>query len=178
MQGVLNAIEPLRDLSSRFGKELPSDLLIEASLIGPDWISDYGIGHLTVADPASGAVIGIVPKAPETDVERTLWTASLAFDRWRRVPARTRASALRRWYDLIIERRDALIVLLTAEQGKPFAEAVAEIEYAASFVRWYSEEAEWVYGRIAPSLDGVSRLTVHKVPVGVVAAAHAQATAS
>lgn len=170
MQGILDNVEPRRDAYFQLDKKLPSDLLIEANLIGSEWISDYGTGHLTVVDPASGSVVGIVPSASEADVERALRTASLAFDRWRQVPARTRASALRRWYDLIIERRDALAVLLTAEQGKPLAEAAAEIEYAASFVRWYSEEAERVYGRIAPSLDGVSRLSVHKVPVGVVAA--------
>lgn len=168
MEGSL-AVDEWNPAPQLHGK-VPAGFLIEANLIGPDWIADYGSGHLDVTDPANGNTIGKVPSASASDVERALRTAALAFGRWKKVPARTRSAALRRWYELINEAKQELAQLLTAEQGKPLAEAAAEIEYAASFVRWYSEEAERVYGRTAPSPDGVSRLTVTKVPVGVVAA--------
>lgn len=157
-------------ITDRYRALVADDLLVQANLIGADWVTDFGNGHIDVLDPATAAVIGVVPKVSTADVEHCLEVASDAFQHWSRKPARTRADALRRWYELILARKQDLATILTLEQGKSAAEALAEIDYAASFVRWYCEEAERVYGRIAPSLDGVSRLMVNKVPVGVVAA--------
>lgn len=143
---------------------------VEANLIGSEWVSDYGNGHIEVVNPATGTVVGRVPKARPADVERCIDVAVHAGERWRATPARVRGTALRRWHTLILERKRELAELLTLEQGKPLSEALAEIDYAASFVQWYAEETERIYGRIAPSIDGSSRFTVEKVPVGVVAA--------
>nr|WP_179594813.1 NAD-dependent succinate-semialdehyde dehydrogenase [Cupriavidus plantarum] len=145
-------------------------MFIEANRIGPEWIADYGNGHLEVRNPANGELLGSVPLARAADVERCIAVAARAGERWRATPARARARALRRWHDLIAARKEDLATILTLEQGKPLSEARAEIDYAASFVQWYAEEAERIYGRIAPSIDGTSVFTVEKVPVGVVAA--------
>ncbi|WP_428929597.1 NAD-dependent succinate-semialdehyde dehydrogenase [Marinibacterium sp. SX1] len=145
-------------------------LLLEANLIGSEWISDFGNGVLEVVDPAGGGVVGTVPRAGTADVRQAIEVAGAAFLKWRAEPARSRSEALQRWHDLIIEHRSNLAALLTAEQGKPLSEALAEIDYAASFVRWYAGEAERVSGRLALSANGLDVCSIQKVPVGVVAA--------
>jgi len=173
LSNQINPIETHHEakmIIDRYHSLAADDLFRQSNLIGPDWIADFDNGHIEVTDPATGARIGRIPKIRPVDTERCLNVARDAFHRWSRKPARIRANALRRWHDLILARKDDLALILSLEQGKPTVEALAEIEYAASFVRWFSEEAERVYGRIAPSLDGSSRLVVNKVPVGVVAA--------
>src|SRR5215475_1413701 len=101
------------------------------------------------------------------ETRRAIAAAADAFPAWRSLLARDRARILRRWADLLIEHEDDLALLLTSEQGKPIAEAKAEVVYAASFLEWFGEEAKRVYGDTIPTYMQDRRVVVLKQPVGV-----------
>ncbi|GAK85988.1 aldehyde dehydrogenase B [Vibrio ponticus] len=115
-------------------------------------------------------MIGHVPFFGAVEALECVDAAQKAFSLWKQTTADHRADILRRWYELLIEHIDDLATILTLEQGKPFAEAKGEITYAASFVRWYSEEARRAYGEIIPSHRPDGKILVSKEPIGVVAA--------
>jgi succinate-semialdehyde dehydrogenase/glutarate-semialdehyde dehydrogenase len=142
----------------------------ERLLIGGEWVEARGGGRFDVTDPATGDVVGSIPDADRDDVERAIDAASAAFEPWRSAAAIERARVLRRSAELIRERKDAIAAVMTAEQGKPLAEAAGEVEYAASFFEWFSGEAERVYGQIVPAVDAHNRVLVLRQPVGVTAA--------
>ena len=123
-----------------------------------------------VTDPATGAEIARVPKMGAAETETAIAAAAAAFPAWAARTAKERAKILRRWFDLMSEHADDLAVLMTAEQGKPLAEAKGEALYAASFVEWFSEEAKRVYGETIPSPVAGNRLMVLRQPIGVTAA--------
>lgn len=128
-------------------------------------------GHsIEVTNPATGEVLGTVPNMGTAETKRALEAAHAAWGDWRSRTARERAIILRKWYDLMIANQDDLATLLTAEQGKPLAEARGEITYAASFLEWFGEEAKRVYGDTIPGHMQDKRIMVLKEPVGVVAA--------
>ncbi len=145
-----------------------SRLKREACLIGGQWVT--GEHWLEVDDPASGAVIGRVPKLGHADTERAIAAAEQAMGPWSQQTAKERARILRRYYELILENQDELAALLTQEQGKPLTEAKGEIVYAASFIEWFAEEAKRVYGDVIPGHAPDKRIVVLKQPIGVVAA--------
>ncbi|ABD89033.1 NAD-dependent succinate-semialdehyde dehydrogenase [Rhodopseudomonas palustris] len=147
----------------------PSDpgLLAERCLIGGEW---SGEPVDAVFNPATGERIGAVPRFGADEAEDAVHAAGVAFRQWSKLLAKQRAALLRVWFDLIIAHRDELARLLTAEQGKPLAEALGEIDYAASFVEFYAEEARRIYGETIPSHRADSRTLVIRQPVGVVAA--------
>ncbi|GAB4572181.1 MAG: NADP-dependent succinate-semialdehyde dehydrogenase [Rhodothalassiaceae bacterium] len=151
------------------GLSVPS-LLREAAYIAGEWVAGDPDRRIAVHDPASGDLIGTVPVLGTAEVEAAIAAASDAQRLWARRPAKERAAILRRWHDLILANREDLARLMTAEQGKPLAEARGEILYAASFVEWFAEEAKRAYGRIVPTTSGDRRILVLKQPVGVVAA--------
>jgi succinate-semialdehyde dehydrogenase/glutarate-semialdehyde dehydrogenase len=125
---------------------------------------------LTVRNPASGAVIGVVPRMGAEDARRAIRAAEAALPAWRARTGKERAAVLRRWFELIMANQEDLATLMTAEQGKPMAESRGEIAYAAGFIEWFGEEAKRVYGDTIPQHQPDKRILVLKEPVGVVAA--------
>lgn len=123
-----------------------------------------------VEDPATGTIVGRVPRLGTAEATAAVEAAATAFPSWSRRPAKERSQILRRWFDLISASSDDLARLLTAEQGKPFAEAQDEIRYGAAYVEYYAEEAKRVRGEILPSHRADARIMVACQPVGVVAA--------
>lgn len=144
------------------------DLFREAALIGGTWM--WGGGVIEVKNPATGRILGVVPNFGSAETTRAVEAAHASQPAWAARTAAERGAILRRWYELVTEHAEDLARLLTAEQGKPLAEAKGEIAYAASFIEWFAEEARRVYGRTIPGQDRNKRLTVIKQPVGVVAA--------
>ena len=126
--------------------------------------------HFAVDNPATGETIAQVPNCKPKDALAAIDTANQAWGPWRTQPARVRGDILRRWFDLMIAHQDDLARIMTAENGKPYAEALAEVHYAASFVQWYAEEAKRVYGEVLTASARSQRMLVLKQPIGVCAA--------
>lgn len=146
------------------------DLLRQAGLIDGHWCAADTGGRIDVLDPASREVIASIPAMGAAEAERAVAAASTAFPAWSARTAADRAAVLRRWCELVTASGEDLARILTAEQGKPLAEARGEIAYAASFIAWFAEEAPRAYGDVIPSPRTDTRLLVFKQPVGVVAA--------
>ncbi|MBH9410553.1 NADP-dependent succinate-semialdehyde dehydrogenase [Pseudomonas aeruginosa] len=125
---------------------------------------------IKVNNPATGEIIGSVPKMGAAETRRAIEAADKALPAWRALTAKERANKLRRWFDLMIENQDDLARLMTIEQGKPLAEAKGEIAYAASFLEWFGEEAKRIYGDTIPGHQPDKRIIVIKQPIGVTAA--------
>ena len=123
-----------------------------------------------VLNPATGEVIAKVAKAGKAQTEEAIAAATKAFPAWRAKTAKERSAILYRWYELIIENKSWLGRLMTTEQGKPLKEAEGEVEYAASFIQWFAEEAKRANGEIIPPIKPGSRILATREPVGVVAA--------
>ncbi len=124
---------------------------------------------IEVDNPATGEIIGTVPKLGRAETKRAIDAASRAFPAWRRKTARERAAVMRRWFELMLASQDDLARLMTIEQGKPLAESKGEVVYAASFLEWFGEEAKRAYGDTIPNQQPDKRLVVVKEPIGVVA---------
>src|SRR6185369_7951300 len=124
---------------------------------------------IEVDNPATGEIIGTVPKLGRAETERAIDAASRAFPAWRRKTARERAAVMRRWFELMLASQDDLARLMTIEQGKPLTESKGEVVYAASFLEWFGEEAKRAYGDTIPNQQPDKRLVVIKEPIGVVA---------
>ena len=142
----------------------------EQLLIGGRWVDAEAGQRFDVTNPATGDVVGSVPNGSAGDVQAAIAAAAAALDDWKAMPAIARARILRRSADLMRERKDEIAAVMTAEQGKPLAEAAGEVEYAASFMEWFGGEAERVYGQVVPPLNPANRVLVLRQPVGVVAA--------
>ena len=125
---------------------------------------------ITVRNPASGEVLGSVPRMGTEETRQAIRAASAALPAWRARTGKDRAAVLRRWFELIMASQEDLATLMTAEQGKPMAESRGEIAYAASFIEWFGEEAKRVYGDTIPGYTADKRILVLKEPIGVVAA--------
>ncbi|MBT9589608.1 MAG: NAD-dependent succinate-semialdehyde dehydrogenase, partial [Thiobacillus sp.] len=143
-------------------------LFRQQALIGGDW-QDFGGATFEVRNPANGGLVGHAPRCTAADTTRAIEAAHAAFSGWRATPAKIRAQLLRRWFDLILAHRDDLATIMVSEQGKPLLEARGEIEYAASFIEWFAEEARRVYGDVVPSPWADRRMLTLKQPVGVAA---------
>ncbi|NIY49611.1 NAD-dependent succinate-semialdehyde dehydrogenase [Cedecea colo] len=123
-----------------------------------------------VLNPATGEVIAKVAKAGKKEAEEAIAAAADAFPAWRAKTAKERSTILYRWYQLIIENKSWLGQLMTTEQGKPLQEAEGEVEYAASFIQWFAEQAKRANGEIIPAAKPGSRILATREPIGVVAA--------
>jgi succinate-semialdehyde dehydrogenase/glutarate-semialdehyde dehydrogenase len=145
-------------------------LLRQQCYVDGAWIDADAGGTVDVTNPATGELIGTVPKLGEAETRRAIEAAGAAFPAWAAKTAKERATILRRWNDLMLLNVDDLAVLMTAEQGKPLAEAKGEVAYAASFIEWFAEEARRVYGDVIPGHQADKRLIVLRQPIGVVAA--------
>ena len=145
-------------------------LLRQQCYIDGPWLDARTGGSKPVTNPANGAVLGTVPYMGAEETRAAIDAAAAAFPAWAARAAKDRATLLRRWYDLMLANADDLATLMTAEQGKPLAEAKGEIAYAASFIEWFAEEAKRVYGDVIPGHQPDKRIFVLRQPVGVVAA--------
>ena len=145
-------------------------LLKHHAFVGGTWIPASDGRQFEVRNPASGEVLGCVPAMGATDTERAITAASQAFSPWKHHSPLERSHVLRRWYELVTEATDDLATLITAEGGKPLAEARREVAYAASFLEWFSAEARRSYGEVIPPHQPDKRLLVLRQPVGVAAA--------
>jgi succinate-semialdehyde dehydrogenase/glutarate-semialdehyde dehydrogenase len=138
--------------------------------IDGQWVSSASGNCLAVFNPATGEHLADVPDMSADEASAAVEAAHRAFGSWKKTTAKERARLLRRWYELIMEHQEALARLLTAEQGKPLAEARGEVAYGASFAEWFAEEGKRAYGEHIPSPSPTSRLLTIRQPVGVVAA--------
>jgi succinate-semialdehyde dehydrogenase/glutarate-semialdehyde dehydrogenase len=142
-------------------------LLKTQAYIDGAWV---GVPQTPVTDKATGEEIARVPDLGAAETKAAIEAAHRAFGPWSQRLAKERSKILRRWYELIVEHADELALLLTTEQGKPLAEARAEILYGAGFVELFAEEAKRIYGETIPTHKADARIIVMKQPVGVVAA--------
>ncbi|MDB5771747.1 MAG: succinate semialdehyde dehydrogenase, partial [Burkholderia sp.] len=138
--------------------------------IDGQWVDSSDRESIPVVNPATGAVIGSVPRLTAQDVQSAIRAANKALPAWRDTSAKDRSKLMRRWYDLCMAHQEDLATILTSEQGKPLTEARGEIAYGSSFIEWFSEEAKRVYGDVIPAPASDRRIIVIKQPVGVVAA--------
>ena len=143
-------------------------LLAEKAFAGGAWVTGEN-GTFDVTNPARGDVIAKVADLSRAQVADAIKAAETAQKDWAQWTGKERAAVLRRWFDLMIENQDDLGTILTAEQGKPLAEARGEIAYGASFVEFFAEEAKRIYGETIPGHQRDKRITVIKQPIGVAA---------
>jgi len=146
----------------------PSLLATQGYLAG-DWVDGEGGATFDVHNPARGDIIAQVADFSRAQASRAIAAAETAQKEWAAMTAKERSVILRRWFDLMMENADDLAVILTAEQGKPLAEAKGEIAYGASFIEFFAEEAKRVYGETIPGHQRDKRITVLKQPIGVAA---------
>ena len=144
------------------------ELFREACYIGGRWRPAASGQTIDVDDPATGEVIGVVPRLGRAETREAIAAAAAAYPAWRAQTAKERAIVLRRWFDLIMASQEDLAKLMTLEQGKPLAESRSEVAYGASFIEWFAEEGKRIYGDTIPSHARDRRLVVIKEPVGVV----------
>ncbi len=142
----------------------------EQLLVGGHWVDARSGDRFEITDPATGETVGSMPNAGAEDVQAAIDAAADALEGWRSLAAIERARILRRSADLMRERKDEIAAVMTAEQGKPLAEAAGEVEYAAGFFEWFGGEAERVYGQVVPAQNPRNRVLVLRQPVGVTAA--------
>ena len=146
-----------------------STLFRQECYIDGAWVGADGGETIDVNNPATGDILGVVPKLGAAETRRAIEAASAAYPAWRAKTAKERAHILRRLYDLMMANQEDLAVLMTAEQGKPLAESRGEVAYSASFIEWFAEEGKRTYGDVIPQTFADRRIVVIKEPVGVVA---------
>jgi len=142
----------------------------EQAFIGGEWISDTSNGTYTLRNPADCSELAELPRCSAPEVRRAIDAAHQAFMLSRNSTAKHRGEVLRRWFELTNEHREDLATLITLEEGKPLAEARGEIDYAASFLRWFGEEATRVRGDVIPGVKETQRIIALREPIGVCAA--------
>jgi succinate-semialdehyde dehydrogenase/glutarate-semialdehyde dehydrogenase len=142
-------------------------LLKSQCYLDGQWV---GAGVDAVENPATGAVVGHVPRLGAAEAQDAVAAAEAAFKPWAKRLAKERSAILRKWFELIMANQEDIARIMTAEQGKPLAEARGEVAYAASFVEYYAEEAKRIYGETIPSPFPNARVMVTRQPIGVIAA--------
>jgi len=140
------------------------------ALVGGVWCGADSGATFPVTNPASGERLAAVPDMGAAETRRAIEAADRAWPGWRGRTARERAAVLRKWFELMLANAADIAHLMTAEQGKPYGEAMGEVAYAASFVEWFAEEAKRNYGDTIPATQADKRLIVIKQPIGVCAA--------
>jgi succinate-semialdehyde dehydrogenase/glutarate-semialdehyde dehydrogenase len=160
-------LDTVTDLASRLKDP---DLLATQAYLAGEWVDAEGGKTFAVQNPARGDVIAEVADIGRAQLRPAIAAAEAAQKAWAARTAKERANILRKWFDLMVANADDLATILTAEQGKPLAEARGEIIYGASFVEWFAEEAKRIYGETIPGHMPDKRLTVLRQPIGVAAA--------
>jgi succinate-semialdehyde dehydrogenase/glutarate-semialdehyde dehydrogenase len=144
-------------------------LLATQGYLAGDWVDGEDGATFAVTNPARGDVVANVADFSRAQTAQAIAAAGKAQKEWAAMTGKVRANILRRWYDLMMENADDLATILTAEQGKPLAEAKGEITYGASFIEFFAEEAKRIYGETIPGHQRDKRITVMKQPIGVAA---------
>lgn len=148
-----------------------ASLAVEAGLLGGRWVKRSAGGEtFEVLNPSKGEVLARMPDFTRPEIAEAIDVAYVAQKKWAARTGKERAAILRRWYDLIVANLDDLASILTAEMGKPLAEAKGEVLYGASYAEWFGEEAKRIYGDTIPGHQQDKRIVVIKQPVGVVGA--------
>ena len=147
-----------------------STFLKEQAYIDGAWVSADNGALMTVLNPANQQLVGHIPDMGGAETTRAIDAAANALPLWRQLTAIARADYLMKWHDLILAHKETLATLMTVEQGKPLKEALGEIEFGASFIRWFAEEGRRSYGDIMQTEKENLRYLVIKQPIGVVAA--------
>lgn len=147
-----------------------SDLLRQQALFNGRWQDAHQGATLPVTDPATGETLATIPALGRAETGQAIAYAETVCISWGKTTNASRAALLEKWHQLIIEHADDLAIIMTAEQGKPLAEARGEVLYGASFVKWFAEEARRIYGDTIPAPSEDRRILVLKQPVGVAAA--------
>lgn len=129
------------------------------------WVSSTET--MSISNPATGEIIGTIPRLGQAETAQAIADANAAWPAWRKKTAKERSAILRQWFNLMMENQDDLATILTAEQGKPLAEAKGEVAYGASYIEWFAEEGKRVYGENIPSHMADRRIMVTKEPIGV-----------
>lgn len=145
-------------------------LLRQQAYLNGEWCDADDGSTINVSNPATGEIIGTIPRMGATETRRAIAAADRAWSGWRKKTAKERSAILRKWNDLMLANVDDLALIMTAEQGKPLAESKGEIAYAASFIEWFAEEGKRVSGDTLQSPWADKRLVVTKEPIGVCAA--------
>ncbi|MBK4995519.1 NAD-dependent succinate-semialdehyde dehydrogenase [Pseudomonas sp. S37] len=146
------------------------DLLREVCYIDGQWLAADSGQRIAVTNPATGVVLGHVPRMGAEETRRAIAAAERALPAWRALTAKERAARLQAWFREILAHQEDLARIMTAEQGKPLAESRGEIAFAAAYVEFYAEEGKRIYGDVIPSPSADRRLIVTKEPIGVCAA--------
>lgn len=145
-------------------------LFRQEAYIDGKWCAADSDKTVAVTNPANGETLGTIANMDVAETKRAIEAAKRAYPSWRKLLPQQRTDLLSRWHDLILENKEDLALLMTLEQGKPLAEARGEIDYAASFVQWFAEEAKRVYGETIPSHLLHRQMMVIREPIGVTAA--------
>jgi succinate-semialdehyde dehydrogenase / glutarate-semialdehyde dehydrogenase len=135
--------------------------------IDGQWVDADSGQTIAVTNPATGGVIGTIPKMGASETRRGIEAADRALKAWGAKTAKERSGVLRKWFDLMMANQDDLALIMTSEQGKPLAEAKGEVAYAASFIEWFAEEGKRIYGDVIPPHQADKRIVVVKQPIGV-----------
>ncbi|MCL4117466.1 UNVERIFIED_CONTAM: hypothetical protein GTU68_054827 [Idotea baltica] len=144
-------------------------LLCSQAYVAGEWVDAKNGETFPVTNPARGDILVNLPDLDVADATRAIDKAYAVQKDWAAHTGKERAAILRKWFDLIVENKDDLGMILTAEMGKPITEAVGEVLYSASYIEWFGEEAKRIYGETIPGHLRDKRITVQKEPVGVVA---------
>jgi succinate-semialdehyde dehydrogenase/glutarate-semialdehyde dehydrogenase len=147
-----------------------SELLKSDAFVNGAWTASEDSKRFAVNNPSTGEELALVSDLGSGQAEYAISAADAAWPQWRAKTAKERAAVLRRWFDLVMRHQEDLARLMTAEQGKPLAEARGEVAYGASFIEWFAEEAKRVYGDVIPTAMKDRRYVVIRQPIGVVAA--------
>lgn len=145
-------------------------LLKTQAFINGQWTDADNGETFPVTNPANGELVASVARVGAAETARAIQAAEVAMRDWKRLPAKTRAGILRKWFDLMMANQEDLALIMTAEQGKVLTESRGEIAYGAAFVEWYGEEAKRIDGDVIPGPSSDKRIICIKQPVGVVAA--------
>jgi succinate-semialdehyde dehydrogenase/glutarate-semialdehyde dehydrogenase len=144
-------------------------LLKAHGYINGEWVGDNTESRFEVTNAYTNEVISTLPEMGKKETNDAIEAANIAWPNWRSKTAKERSVILKKWFDLIMENQEDLAILMTAEQGKPIAEARGEVGYGASFIEWFAEEGKRTYGDVIPTPSNDRRIIVIKQPIGVVA---------
>jgi len=146
------------------------NLLRNQSFINNEWVNSFSNKKFSVYNPLDLSLLNSIPDCGEKETKKAIDSAHNAFMIWKELTAIKRSKIIRNWHNLILENKEDLARIITLEQGKPLKESLGEIDYGASFVDWFAEEAKRIYGDTIASNELDKRIIVLKQPIGVVAA--------
>ena len=146
------------------------NLFQQSAFINGEWVEAQSKARVIVTNPATGEEIGSVPDMGSAEALKAVDGSHDALQSWKAMTAQARADILTSWYKLTLDNAEEIAFIMTMEQGKPLAEALGEVKYAASFIQWFAEEGKRIYGDVIPSTNKDQRFIITKEPLGVVAA--------